>query len=223
MSTQRGDTSARRGFTLMELLVVMAIITLLATLLFPVLAQARERARRIACLSQLQQISRAHLLYLDDWDEELPDWRYPARPRTEVAEGFVYWIEYLQPYLRHRAITHDPSAAEPPPPPGEGIRLADYALMTWGPSGFGIAESPHFRWPGPPLSLAQVGRPGETISLMDGYTATKITWGFVTRHQHGVNAAFLDGHARWLALRELYRVDTDGRGFYWHRYAAADR
>ena len=61
-----------RGFTLIELLVVIAIIAILAAILFPVFAQAREAARRSACLSNMKQISTALLMYAQDNDEILP-------------------------------------------------------------------------------------------------------------------------------------------------------
>ncbi len=59
----------KKGFTLIELLVVIAIIAILAAILFPVFAQAREKARQTSCLSNLKQIGTAHLLYRDDYDE----------------------------------------------------------------------------------------------------------------------------------------------------------
>ncbi len=58
-----------RAFTLIELLVVIAIIAILAAILFPVFAQAREKARQIACVSNMQQISLAFLMYTQDYDE----------------------------------------------------------------------------------------------------------------------------------------------------------
>ena len=59
----------KKGFTLIELLVVIAIIAILAAILFPVFAQAREKARQASCLSNLKQIATAHILYKDDYDE----------------------------------------------------------------------------------------------------------------------------------------------------------
>src|SRR5579862_3546832 len=62
----------RTGFTLIELLVVIAIIAILAAILFPVFAQAREKARQATCLSNEKQIALAMLMYNQDYDEKLP-------------------------------------------------------------------------------------------------------------------------------------------------------
>lgn len=216
------DNKPWGGFTLIELLVVATLLGILLALLFPVLAQAREHGQKIACLSQLRQIGMAYLLYVQDWDEQLPDWRFPAPPRPEPFGKYLFWPEFLQPQLRSAALLHDPSPAEPLFP-GDGTKLADYALCTWGPDGQGTEESPHFRWAGPTLSLSQVRRAAETILLMDGFTSTSWSHAFEPRHRNGLNVCFLDGHARWLPFWELYRRDTDGQGFYWFHYAAADR
>ncbi len=63
---------SRAGFTLIELLVVIAIIAVLAAILFPVFAQAREKARQTACLSNLKQMGTAVMMYSLDYDETLP-------------------------------------------------------------------------------------------------------------------------------------------------------
>lgn len=62
----------KRAFTLIELLVVIAIIAILAAILFPVFAQAREKARQISCVSNLKQIGLATLMYAQDYDETTP-------------------------------------------------------------------------------------------------------------------------------------------------------
>jgi len=78
-------SSARSGFTLIELLVVIAIIAILAAILFPVFAQAREKARSISCLSNEKQMGTATQMYVQDYDEHLffratkPGQQRPAR------------------------------------------------------------------------------------------------------------------------------------------------
>lgn len=64
--------TATRGFTLIELLVVIAIIAILAAILFPVFAQARDKARQTSCLSNNKQLGLALLMYTQDYDETWP-------------------------------------------------------------------------------------------------------------------------------------------------------
>ena len=66
------------GFTLIELLVVIAIIAILAAILFPVFAQAREKARATACTSNLKQLDLALMMYGQDYDENMPTCGYPG-------------------------------------------------------------------------------------------------------------------------------------------------
>jgi len=63
----------RNAFTLIELLVVIAIIAILAAILFPVFAQAREKARQISCASNEKQLGLATLQYIQDYDETFPE------------------------------------------------------------------------------------------------------------------------------------------------------
>ena len=75
--------STRRGFTLIELLVVIAIIAILAAILFPVFAQAREKARQINCVSNCKNVSTAIMMYIQDYDENMPyyETQPPPAPR----------------------------------------------------------------------------------------------------------------------------------------------
>jgi prepilin-type N-terminal cleavage/methylation domain-containing protein/prepilin-type processing-associated H-X9-DG protein len=211
-----------RGFTLLELLVVITVMTVLTGILLPVLARARERAQQSTCLSHLRQIGQAHLLYLQDWEEHLPRWWQAGPPRPEPFGPYVYWPERLLPYLRSQDVFRDPSFSWWQPWPPE-VKLADYALLTWGSGGSGTASDPFWCWPGPPLSLAQVLRPAEAIQLADGYTTTSMTGGVVARHGGGANLGFLDGHAKWMKRDQAYVVTRNEQGSYCYPYVSADR
>src|SRR5688572_32454704 len=82
---QRRVHGRRAGFTLIELLVVIAIIAILAAILFPVFAQAREKARQAGCLSNLKQIGNALTMYIRDFDENLPVQPVGSPGRTDRA------------------------------------------------------------------------------------------------------------------------------------------
>src|SRR5687768_8554940 len=87
---------ARGGFTLIELLVVIAIIAILAAILFPVFAQAREKARQATCQSNMKQIMTGILMYTQDYDETLPLGSY-LLPGMTFA---VTWQDLVEPYTK---------------------------------------------------------------------------------------------------------------------------
>ncbi len=95
MSTTRNSTS--RGFTLIELLVVIAIIAILAAILFPVFAQAREKARQITCLSNEKQMGLAFLQYVQDYDETFP---YAQSQVGNDATNVPLWPTFIYPYTK---------------------------------------------------------------------------------------------------------------------------
>ncbi|WP_324199255.1 DUF1559 domain-containing protein [Chthonomonas sp.] len=107
---------SKRAFTLIELLVVIAIIAILAAILFPVFAQAREKARSISCLSNLKQIGLATMMYAQDYDEtffQLPWHRKPGDtgcpPNPNAPCPTVWWSDLLMPYIKNQAIFSCPS------------------------------------------------------------------------------------------------------------------
>nr|CAA9213551.1 hypothetical protein AVDCRST_MAG63-103 [uncultured Armatimonadetes bacterium] len=103
MRQRPGSTpGARSAFTLIELLVVIAIIAVLTAILFPVFAQAREKARQASCASNLRQIGLALLQYVQDEDETLPvAWYGPnGHLPSDPALGRYKWMDALHPYVK---------------------------------------------------------------------------------------------------------------------------
>ncbi len=100
----------RSGFTLIELLVVIAIIAILAAILFPVFAQAREKARQTACLNNNKQIGTSLLMYAQDFDETLPGWTHIPNNPLYANYGWAMIVPSMDPYLKNRQVWACPSA-----------------------------------------------------------------------------------------------------------------
>jgi prepilin-type N-terminal cleavage/methylation domain-containing protein len=108
----------KRGFTLVELLTVIAVIAVLAALLLPVLMRVRESARQSNCLSNLRQIGMAFKQYVSDWDEAFPIPDANLLSMDECAEvyeghepfnGVRTYGDQLLPYSKNGQIWQCPS------------------------------------------------------------------------------------------------------------------
>src|SRR5579872_292317 len=110
---------SRRAFTLIELLVVIAIIAILAAILFPVFAQAREKARQISCISNMKQIGLSFLMYNQDYDETFPDAISNQNQGGGCAPLLDWWhlnggyAILTNPYIKNGGVLHCPSAESP--------------------------------------------------------------------------------------------------------------
>lgn len=90
-----------RGFTLIELLVVIAIIAILAAILFPVFAQARERARAVSCLSNVKQIGTGLYMYVQDYDERMPSAFVNVAPINGGNTDVIPYDMQIMPYIKN--------------------------------------------------------------------------------------------------------------------------
>jgi len=197
-------------------LVVIAIISILAGLIFPVLAQAREKARRTQCLSNLKQLAQAFLLYQGDADGSLP-------PRQ-----LAFWRIY--PYTRNEDIYVCPNFGE------KYWRLPNeccqwysrcywnvLANVTWFYGGYGYSCGPFVG------SIPTCGWAWETATQARSHFDTSqavlvldATWTMhkppvvptrpnsqscenlvAARHHGGANCAFMDGHVKWVPEARL--------------------
>jgi prepilin-type N-terminal cleavage/methylation domain-containing protein/prepilin-type processing-associated H-X9-DG protein len=102
MKNRRSGRRPQIGFTLIELLVVIAIIAILAAILFPIFAQAREKARAISCASNERQIGLALLQYNQDNDELFPSGLSLAH---SYGQG---WAGQCEPYIKSMGLLKCP-------------------------------------------------------------------------------------------------------------------
>ena len=191
--------SARRdGFTLMELLVVVAILSLLAALLFPVLAQVRDKARQATCVCNLKQLAAGMQLYADDYEDLFPP--VLAGDRSDPGLFPATWMGRLQPYVRSDAVFIDPASNHHSLdwranddllrnysfPPRWSVTGGDLNVVTAQPYGAalwdgigGFSGQPVGRYaqPAPSRCRAEVVRPGEIILICD---QKWFDWGFRT-------------------------------------------
>ncbi|MFN7019486.1 MAG: DUF1559 domain-containing protein [Fimbriimonadales bacterium] len=224
----------RNGFTLIELLVVIAIIAILAAILFPVFAQAREKARQTQCLSNCRQMGIAVQMYTQDYDEVLPTVRMMGTPG-------ISWIVQIQPYVKNELLRRCPSDGSPAWNDPQNPRLTSYGFNAY----FDPFHPPHGSPTAPrPVALAAIQRPAECVFVAElaernskypnmlilGDHFMPMYWGnpprvvnammndrlwdaqrgvpttlAITRHSGGANYVFTDGHAKWHKFEQTWQ------------------
>ena len=227
---QRKRMAATAAFTLIELLVVIAIIAILAAILFPVFAQAREKARATSCLSNCKQMGTALQMYVQDYDEGLPTWTEVHYPKANAQPPDVpskYWDAKLLPYVKsgnpandkapdRSGVWHCPSSER-----GNNVRSYGFSMaLTYDTD---PNSSVSYRY----LSLPEIEKPAQAVLVGDGGSAGRLgrTYDFQGyyekyvakvpytrdapfRHQDGANYVFCDGHAKFFKGSTIFPHPT---------------
>lgn len=165
-----------KGFTLIELLVVIAIIAILAAILFPVFAQAREKARGTSCLSNTKQLGLSVLMYTQDNDE-----MYPMG--CDNGWWAQTWPLTTQPYIKNVNILRCPSDSGGREAgldwAGPRISYASNGLIKWVNNAnrmigvIGMAQG----WIADNVaSLGRVGRPADRIMIAEKHDIGNVMW-----------------------------------------------
>jgi prepilin-type N-terminal cleavage/methylation domain-containing protein/prepilin-type processing-associated H-X9-DG protein len=182
-----------RGFTLTELLVVIATICVLAAILFPIFAQAHERDAATVCLSNMKSVGLALAEYTVDYDGALikeyyglppvvngeVDWGYPHLPPSAVQ--YYSWRRAIRPYLKNVLVFACPSnpVANDPSLWVNSVSYASGSLGQWVPGGYAVNRDVIGFANGPDADLSSglslpsdVADPANTIAVAD----TRYVW-----------------------------------------------
>jgi prepilin-type N-terminal cleavage/methylation domain-containing protein/prepilin-type processing-associated H-X9-DG protein len=159
----------KTAFTLIELLVVIAIIAILAAILFPVFAQAREKARQSTCISNTKQLGLGVLMYAQDYDEQYPMMSFKAAPGIAYR---IRWADQIYPYVKNEALFLCPSAPKELSTKffyhrfdANNNGLQDDGAK-YGGYGFNYQYLGNSRFPWS-ASLAEIEKPAETVAICD--------------------------------------------------------
>ena len=180
------------AFTLVELLVVIAVVAILAALLLPALSKARESVRQASCASNLKQIVLAALIYADENEASFPAQAGDGLPVRAVGGDGKNYYDLLMPLLSDPKIWLCPSSQDKPG------RLMSYhmnglIITTNGLRASAIAE---------PASTLQIAETGIKARFDEAYLRPDQVGGFLydrpqRNHKDGSNAGFVDGHVKW--------------------------
>jgi prepilin-type N-terminal cleavage/methylation domain-containing protein/prepilin-type processing-associated H-X9-DG protein len=224
----------KKAFTLIELLVVIAIIAILAAILFPVFAQARDKARQAACLSNLKQTGSALAMYVQDYDETIPNacawgraWGHGdgatvCPPR--VASGAPAYIqEHLNPYIKNEGVWYCPGAGKTKP-----LSVTNTAVTNMGQNGTSYIwnHQTNSVTEGPFAGRGAVNVSGRSIAAIPAPADAPMLWdmpywnrfgtgsGCPARndrqspHAKGLNVVYADSHAKYAPFRGTVSYST---------------
>ncbi|MCK5802656.1 MAG: DUF1559 domain-containing protein [Lentisphaeria bacterium] len=204
-----------RLFTLIELLVVIAIIAILAAMLLPALSQAREKARRAACMNNEKQLGIGVLLYADENNESMPLY---CRKFLGTSDPDCRWQNYLPTYAGADPVTalRCPSLPDATGAYGANV-IHTLACITR------AKVLANFKQPVRALVLCDAqngpGRGYPAIYCSTHYQSATWVANFrkvADRHGNGANCLFVDGHVEWLTRRRI--LSTNSADEIWSHY-----
>lgn len=209
-----------RGFTLIEILVVIGIISLLIAITVPAMARSREQARAVACRSNLSQLGKALLMYAQTYGGVLP---YEDRGE-EISAGRICWFDAIDKQLSKakadRQVKICPTVRLDDPNAEESYRmnskLNESSLKT---------DPEKQKWLKPYRKLDTLDRPGATVILFDGDVggdtkSWKGRWRLGDddvnyRHNSYANLLFGDWHVEGLLKQVLKQRSIKNSPIVW--------
>jgi prepilin-type N-terminal cleavage/methylation domain-containing protein/prepilin-type processing-associated H-X9-DG protein len=222
----RLPSTKRNRFTLIELLIVIAIIAILASMLLPALNKAREKAKTITCMNRLKQQGTAHAMYVNDSDGVIV---YSGSNVSSQIKTTIFWFTSLKPYL---GLNYCPNWSDPYLKVSKTFMCPaeERESAVGGNSIENIRDIVNCHYTmnrrASGKKMAKMRNPGSSIIFADGYF-----WPFMfvylnaasnmnealfvnfldyktrRRHNHGMNVFFLDGHGSYTKFPNVSEVN----------------
>ncbi|MCX7886947.1 MAG: type II secretion system GspH family protein [Verrucomicrobiae bacterium] len=196
------------GFTLVELLVVVTIIALVLTMLFPAIGRMREKAKRSSCMNNLRQITQAALLFAAENSGAIPHpnfWAYSNAPTAFAPEGGELWR-----YTGSKEVLRCPMD-QAPDDACESWKVGSYAMLEV--TNVAIRVNVRsFR----ANDVLFFETEGKIICAENRLASPPVQSGdakvLTTRHNEGGHIGCYDGHVEWMARAEWVRLASVSSG-----------
>ncbi len=198
----------RTAFSLIELLVTIAIISILASLLFPVLGQARDFARSTVCISNNQQIGTASSLYLQDYDDTFAMTIYTPGDSLAYGTQMVTFYDLMLPYISKSRILQCP--ADPTAFDYREIAAIynfnpysalDYLSYVPNPGLFTSGCTTRLVNRHDVRTQSQLPFPSDQPAVYEGFLSAGLDTPVQARHRGGVNMVMADCHTHFMKLK----------------------
>ena len=220
----------RAGLTLSEGLIALAIVVVIAVIVFPIFAVPHRHPYRGSCLGNIKQIGLAAVQYEQDYEDTYPNSHFApvkigAAPPTafpaQTESPVSVWVEQLNPYLKNYVAFHCPSDMAKGRTGGSALKPGEYATS--------YAMN---RWTAFVLKTKAVKHPDEFILFAERNNATRkpnesylfAPWQWnrkksdssmaqdlaLTRHANGSIVGFADGHTKWRRANQMTEARNGG-------------
>jgi prepilin-type N-terminal cleavage/methylation domain-containing protein/prepilin-type processing-associated H-X9-DG protein len=208
----------KKGFTLIELIVVIAIVLILAAILFPVFSRGKWPATKSSCMSNLKQVGLGFLQYTNDYDGLYPRTAMPiesSHKTKEYPDGVYGWADVLQPYLKSTVIYQCPTEGRGPEyPKPQNADYTDY----WFNSRLAETNSVKLK---KPISIILSGDGNDGGDLTDAtYSYGSLPGAWIDsksspayRHVEQGDYLFADGHVKAFAPDKIDLTPPDGKNY----------
>lgn len=198
--------SLRRGFSLIEMLVVLSLVLFLGAILFPAFSVARQNGQRLSCASNLRQLGLAFKQYREDFDGGMPitayvvgaDYSFPnGNHPTHTSQRRALWMHEIYRYIKSTQIYNCPN--------GDGIYSGGYFWIGGEPSygfNFYLSGKSDIKYPAKTALIADCNYysmspdPKQIVGASNPDNNNPP----VPRHLETLNMAFVDGHVKPVKL-----------------------